>query len=81
MRNQPGVFDAIVVAIAEPGDITTLHGVYTGSDAAAEGLIDTLGTLLPAHMLPRTIVHWSELPLNPNGKVDRTAVVTQLRSR
>lgn len=73
LRDQPGVSEAIVVAVAEPTGATVLHAVYTGT-AESDVLPGVLRTLLPPHAVPRTVVHWSELPLNTNGKVDRAAI-------
>jgi acyl-coenzyme A synthetase/AMP-(fatty) acid ligase len=73
LRDQPGVSEAIVVAVAEPTGATVLHAVYTGT-AESDVLPGVLQTLLPPHAVPRTVVHWSELPLNTNGKVDRAAI-------
>lgn len=79
LRRLDGVEDAIVVALTEASDgPVTLHAVYTGGNADAAGLHTALRDRLPAHMVPRAVVHWTQLPLNPNGKVDRNAIVTRL---
>ncbi|WP_369188505.1 AMP-binding protein [Streptomyces sp. R08] len=79
LRRQDGVEDAIVVALTEPDSgPVTLHAVCTGANSDTAGLLAALRERLPAHMLPRDVVHWARLPLNPNGKVDRAAIVTRL---
>ncbi|MET9341822.1 amino acid adenylation domain-containing protein [Nonomuraea sp. NPDC003804] len=80
LRDQPGVRDVIVVAIAEPAGATVLHAVYTG-DADPDGTLHTaLGARLPGHMIPRTVTRWTDLPLNSNGKIDRDAIKKELGS-
>jgi acyl-CoA synthetase (AMP-forming)/AMP-acid ligase II len=47
-------------------------------EAAAAGLMPALAAVLPNFMLPRAL-HWrEEMPLGPNGKVDRTALAREL---
>lgn len=48
-----------------------------GSTGAEEGLPRALAKELPNFMLPKAI-HWrSAMPLNPNGKLDRTALAAE----
>jgi non-ribosomal peptide synthetase component F len=79
LRDQDGVVDAIVVAVEEPAGATVLHAVYTG-EAGSDDLPGALRAMLPPHMVPRTVMHWRELPLNPNGKVDRGAIAARFRN-
>ena len=49
-----------------------------GDEPSQAGLKKHLARELPNFMQPRAI-HWREsLPLNPNGKLDRTALYNQL---
>ncbi|MET9647510.1 non-ribosomal peptide synthetase/type I polyketide synthase [Streptomyces syringium] len=52
-----------------------LVGYYV-SDAALDPapLLDRLSASLPAYMVPEALVHLPELPLSPNGKLDRKAL-------
>ncbi|MGW3186091.1 amino acid adenylation domain-containing protein [Kitasatospora sp. NPDC001119] len=77
LREQPGVQQAVVVAVARPGGATVLHAVVTGDRGAEAGLLDALRERLPAHMVPRTVARRSRLPLTPNGKIDRRAVAVE----
>lgn len=77
MRAQDGVHDAVVVALTQPGGHVVLAGVYTG--AAEDGsVLAALRNRLPGHLVPRTVARWPELPLNPNGKVDRRRITALL---
>jgi amino acid adenylation domain-containing protein len=44
------------------------------SDIAAERIIDLLKTRVPPYMLPNRIIFLKKMPLNPNGKVDRSTL-------
>ncbi|MBO8197066.1 amino acid adenylation domain-containing protein [Streptomyces smyrnaeus] len=76
MLTHPEVAEAIVTARTRPGrSDTCLYGYYTGKAGqqppAPEKLRALLATTLPGHMVPSYLVPLPELPLNPNGKVDR----------
>ena len=46
---------------------------YTGS-CEKEELLDGLRAKLPQYMVPNKTFHIEEMPLNKNGKIDRTAL-------
>ncbi|MFC4612600.1 amino acid adenylation domain-containing protein [Streptomyces maoxianensis] len=81
LREQPGVRDAIVLAIQAPDGEAELEAAVSGSECAGQQLYSALGERLPPYMLPRRIVVFEQLPLNPNGKIDRHALVTELGRR
>ncbi|MEV4094511.1 non-ribosomal peptide synthetase [Streptosporangium saharense] len=66
----PGVREAAVV-LHERGDRLVGHVV---TDGPVEDLGEELAGLLPAHMVPQTIVPVERLPLTPHGKLDRDAL-------
>ncbi|MGH8587482.1 MAG: condensation domain-containing protein, partial [Gammaproteobacteria bacterium] len=78
LLQHPGVKQAVVVAREErPGDkrlvaylIPTKPPVDTV--ASVESLRVYVGTVLPDYMVPSAFVYLEALPLNPNGKLDRT---------
>ncbi|MEO8338101.1 MAG: amino acid adenylation domain-containing protein [Nitrospirota bacterium] len=77
LRQQPGVREAVVVARAETSGTTRLVGyVTTDAGTAIENgrLQQGLARRLPEYMVPAAIVLLEELPLSPNGKVDRKAL-------
>lgn len=78
LREQPGVRDAYVVAIAGANGELDLEAAYTGEAQDAETLLAGLRTRLPGYMVPRGATAFDALPLNPNGKVDRAALAVCL---
>ncbi|HVR98703.1 MAG TPA: amino acid adenylation domain-containing protein, partial [Thermoanaerobaculia bacterium] len=64
----PGVRDAVVV-MRESRLVA-----YVVSDAPTEELRQSLRERLPDYMVPSAFVALSELPVTPNGKVDRKAL-------
>ncbi|MEU3572098.1 amino acid adenylation domain-containing protein [Kitasatospora sp. NPDC036755] len=81
LREQPGVVDAIVAALPDPGGENVLVAACTGTGLDAEELAAGLRGRLPGYMLPQSTTVLAELPLNANGKVDRGAVAAALVSR
>jgi amino acid adenylation domain-containing protein len=69
IRDRCGVDDVVVLVNAA----ARLVAVYTGTEHSQGDLRTQLRTQLPAHMIPRRFVHREQLPLNPNGKIDRAA--------
>ncbi|GAA4549823.1 amino acid adenylation domain-containing protein [Amycolatopsis samaneae] len=78
LRAQPGVRDAFVVAVAGSNGEPDLEAAYTGVAQDAEILLAGLRTSLPGYMVPRGVTAFEQLPLNPNGKVDRAALAASL---
>jgi len=75
LADQPGVVDAVVVACADPGGATCLLGyvVLEDSDPAvlARLMLD-LGKELPIYLVPADLIPIEELPLDDNGRLDRS---------
>jgi amino acid adenylation domain-containing protein len=73
----PGVADAVVIAREDtPGDKRLV--AYVVSDSKRDGFVETLvsmlSTQLPTYMVPAHFVVLPALPLNANGKLDRSAL-------
>ncbi|NUR26266.1 MAG: amino acid adenylation domain-containing protein, partial [Catenulispora sp.] len=82
LREQPGVRDA-AVAVREdvPGD-KRLAAYLVGNELpAAATLRSALKRRLPEHMVPSTFDVIPELPLSPNGKLDRRRLPAPQRVR
>lgn len=78
LRKQPGVRDAIVLAVQGRNGELDLEAAVTASDDNTERMYGLLRSQLPPYMLPRRITTFEQLPLNPNGKIDRQALATAL---
>ncbi|GAB7064849.1 D-alanine--poly(phosphoribitol) ligase [Streptomyces mexicanus] len=77
LRALPGVRDAVVVTEpAADGEVELRAAV--GGTGPAEALYTALGERLPPYMMPARITVLDQLPLNPNGKLDRRALLTEL---
>ncbi|MFK4086164.1 amino acid adenylation domain-containing protein [Kribbella sp. NPDC020789] len=75
LADQPGVIDAVVIAISDHGGDTCLIGyvVLEDSDPAtlARLMLD-LGKELPIYLVPADLIPIEELPLDDNGRLDRS---------
>ncbi|MEU9096724.1 non-ribosomal peptide synthase/polyketide synthase [Streptomyces sp. NPDC048361] len=73
LRRCPGVAEAAVL-VSGKDDNRRLTGYVVsvpGHTVTPESVRRTLGRTLPDYMVPATVLLLDELPLNPNGKVDR----------
>jgi acyl-coenzyme A synthetase/AMP-(fatty) acid ligase len=73
LRQLDGVSDCAVTVVDRDGE-ATLHAAFVGDRAVQDGLTSALAARLPEYQVPRYIWHTDALPLNPNGKVDRSAL-------
>jgi amino acid adenylation domain-containing protein len=75
VRDVPGVRDAIVVMAEQPGQAGALACVYVAEQEIAPAEIRRLlGESLPRYMIPVRFFARRELPLSPNGKLDRRSI-------
>jgi amino acid adenylation domain-containing protein len=79
LREQPGVRDAVVLAVDGRDAEKDLAAAVTGTGCDAETLYAAIGARLPAYMIPRRITVLDQLPLGANGKIDRRALAGALR--
>lgn len=70
--------EAVALGVPHPRLGQAVHLVVRGDAGGAEDLAKRLKADLPNFMQPQHI-HWREaMPLNPNGKIDRTALQAEL---
>jgi amino acid adenylation domain-containing protein/non-ribosomal peptide synthase protein (TIGR01720 family) len=77
LRQQPGIREAVVLARRDgPGGARLVGYVTTVPEPPfdAAGLRQALAQTLPEYLVPAVIVRLAQLPLSPNGKVDRRAL-------
>ncbi|WP_435795218.1 non-ribosomal peptide synthase/polyketide synthase [Nocardia aurea] len=74
LRRQPSVRAAVAVAHRDERAGTRLVAYAAVGEHVVDGpgLRAAIAAELPAYMVPATVVTLAELPLNANGKVDRT---------
>ena len=80
LKEHPRVCDAVVMAVGEPRGDKRLVGyvVFDGSTShdIAE-LRGFLGEKLPEYMVPSNFITLDAMPLTPNGKIDRAALIAR----
>lgn len=76
LRRCPDVSGAAVVAVGDGASARLVGYVAGESDLSARGgdIKAALSAELPAYMVPGSIVALDELPMTPNGKLDRRAL-------
>jgi amino acid adenylation domain-containing protein len=77
MKSHPAVAQAVVIAIERrPGEKQLAGYVVSAKDEqlGTAALIRFLATQLPEYMVPVAIVQIPEIPLTPNGKLDKRAL-------
>ena len=72
----PGVESAAVIPFKDPSGETALAGYFSGdgSDETLQAIKTRLAEDLPAYMRVAILTHLTEVPLTPNGKIDRKAL-------
>ncbi|TVX94714.1 non-ribosomal peptide synthetase, partial [Paenibacillus agilis] len=75
MNNVVGVRQALVIDRTDERGQKYLCGyVVADSSFDLEGLVAHLDAALPSHMVPSRIMRLDQMPLTPNGKIDRKAL-------
>ncbi|MFI9795327.1 amino acid adenylation domain-containing protein, partial [Streptomyces leeuwenhoekii] len=75
LREQPGVKDAVATVTTKPGGLPRLVAHVVG-DADPRAVREALARALPGHLVPSAVHTLDAVPLTPNGKTDRKALVT-----
>jgi amino acid adenylation domain-containing protein len=76
LSEQPGVREAVVIVLGDGVDAQLVGYVVCeqGTEVTSGELRENLRRLLPEHMVPAVIVNLDQMPLTPNGKIDRRAL-------
>ncbi|WP_226488293.1 non-ribosomal peptide synthetase [Pseudomonas sp. B20] len=74
LLSHPGIEQAVVLVRDEQPGGQRLVAYYTGTQLSVETLREVLRAQLPDYMVPALFVHLDEMPLSPNGKLDRKAL-------
>jgi amino acid adenylation domain-containing protein len=74
IAEHPAVREAVTLARDDGITGKRLVAYYTGVKIRAEALRAHLASTLPEYMVPSAYVHLEQMPLTPNGKVDRRAL-------
>ena len=72
---------AAVAWPVEHGSAAGIVAFVAGAGVSSGRITEVMRRLLPAYMVPSSIVELDSLPLNANGKIDRRALVTMLEER
>ncbi|EHS59970.1 non-ribosomal peptide synthase/polyketide synthase [Paenibacillus sp. Aloe-11] len=71
----PSVQEAVVLALADATGSTQLCAYFVAEEGVAAGVLrEALASELPSYMIPTAFVQLAQMPLNPNGKLDRKAL-------
>jgi acyl-CoA synthetase (AMP-forming)/AMP-acid ligase II len=76
----PGIQDAVVTSIADDALGARIIAVVAGDISDDQLILRHCRASLPAYMVPQNIQIWPQLPRNPNGKLDRSAVTARVRA-
>ena len=74
LADDPTVERAVTVGATAPSGETVLVSYVTGREASPRRLVERARTLLPAHLVPRTVVVLDAFPMTRTHKIDRTAL-------
>ncbi len=74
LLEQPGVREAVVLALEDASGAKRLVAYHTGEEIDAAVLREHLAHTLPEFMVPAAYVRLDALPLSPNGKLDRSSL-------
>ncbi|QYC42691.1 Linear gramicidin synthase subunit D [Nonomuraea coxensis DSM 45129] len=78
LRGQPGVHEAVVLALPGADGEPRLVAACTGAGLEPPALVRGVAGVLPGYMVPRSVTVLDALPLNANGKIDRRATAAAL---
>ncbi len=84
LKQHPAVLEVVVLAREEDGNDRQLVAYVvatTGANFSAEALRHYLREKLPDYMIPSAFMLLDEIPLTPNGKINRQALLALAKNR
>jgi mycobactin phenyloxazoline synthetase len=79
LRTVPGVRHAVAAVVGDTAP--TLVAAISGDVGSVDDVAAPVADLLPSYMVPKRIVRFDQIPLTPNGKLDRRAVTRLLEPK
>ncbi|HEY6925928.1 MAG TPA: amino acid adenylation domain-containing protein [Steroidobacteraceae bacterium] len=74
LSSLPRIRNAVVVTRTDAEGNVTLHGFAEGTDWTPSALREALRRLIPSYMVPEYLMLLPQLPVTPNGKINRAAL-------
>ncbi len=76
LERHPSVRDVVVISVDGPSGrrLAAYIVLHPGETSGAEAMTEYLRQSLPRYMVPSAFMFLDELPLSPNGKLDRPAL-------
>ncbi|MFI2790413.1 amino acid adenylation domain-containing protein [Kitasatospora sp. NPDC018614] len=82
LTSHPQVTEAVVTAVGSRRELLALAGYYVATTPIDSGQMrQHLATRLPDHLVPTHLIAIPAVPLNANGKVDRSALPAPGKAR
>ncbi|MCZ0984107.1 hypothetical protein O1L60_45925 [Streptomyces diastatochromogenes] len=82
LTSHPQVTEAVVAAVGSRRELLALAGYYVATTPIDSGQLRRhLATRLPEHLVPTHLIAIPAVPLNANGKVDRSALPAPVNAR
>ncbi len=79
--NYEGVREAVVISDNDSNNAKYLVAFYVSDDSAGSNMVRKhLSSKMPQYMIPRYIIKTDIIPMTPNGKIDRKALVHMYKS-
>ena len=74
LTSLPRIRNAVVITRLDADGHVTLHGFAEGTDWTPGALREALRQLIPSYMVPESVMLLPQLPVTPNGKINRAAL-------
>ncbi len=79
LLNLPGMQEAVVLPLMKPGGGVLRIAAFCVTQLSPNDIKQALAEVIPSYMVPGQILIKENMPLNPNGKIDRKLLDAQAR--